>query len=60
MITHITKILTQNSVTQIIFFMPQTIATAVKNSKKLVAFNPETGYAEPVADISDNGTPTVV
>lgn len=24
-----------------------------KNSKKLVAFNPETGYAEPVADISD-------
>lgn len=24
-----------------------------KSSKKLVAFNPETGYAEPVADISD-------
>lgn len=39
--------------------MPQTIATAVK-LKKLVAFNPETGYAEPVADISDNGTLTAV
>lgn len=53
MITHITKILTQNSVTQIIFFYAADNSNSGKNSKKLVAFNPETGYAEPVADISD-------